>query len=295
MAFGIMKTIFGNKKEIVEQSEIKRKMSIKDLQHFTELKGTKDLVRIESEYFQDLILYFLSSYPGIIFKGGTAMRKSWNAKRFSADLDFVGDLPPDVLDELIMKLDQCGYPARIGEVREYEGDDITVKLVIKGIVYLYHHLTIDIFPTSPVTLTPQLKQLDSFFPDIPSFSFLVMSPNEILAEKVRALFSRDRSQDLYDINFLLDVASINMQLVHEKLDYSRLSFSLDDLKREISNLKEIWETELAVMLPETEVMSFDEVEKRVLKAFQDENMTNEVKINVAEIVVTESDIRSVAC
>ncbi|MFW9992677.1 MAG: nucleotidyl transferase AbiEii/AbiGii toxin family protein [Candidatus Odinarchaeota archaeon] len=232
----MMKSLLGKKNETVKSFEdaksfeFKRKMSMNDLQHFAELMGTEDLARVESEYFQDLILYILSGYPDIVFKGGTALRKFWNAERFSADLDFVGNIPENILDDLLVKLSQRGYPTRISEIREYGDGNITVKLAIRGIVYLYHHVTIDLFPTSPVTLPPRSKQLVSIFPDIPAFTIPVMSPTETLAEKIRTLFSRDNPQDLHDVSFLLDVVSPDWQLVKDKFEYDGLTFSLDELR-----------------------------------------------------------------
>ena len=103
MAFGVMKSLFKKENKIVQTIEFSKKLTIGDLRQFAEQMVTDDLVRVENEYFQDLVLSILSDYDGIIFKGGTAMRMFWNAKRFSADLDFVGNLTEDVLDDLFEK------------------------------------------------------------------------------------------------------------------------------------------------------------------------------------------------
>lgn len=270
MAFGIKNSLFGKKTEITKKISSNCRITIEDLRNLAKLKGTDDLALIEKEYFQELILYLLSDTPGIIFKGGTTLRKFWNSPRFSADLDFVGNIPPNVLDELLVKLEQRGYKTRIGDVREYGDGNITVKLTIRGIVYLYHHIIIDLFPTSPVTVSPLIKKVKSIFPGIPPFSITVFSLTEALAEKVRTLFSRKRSQDLYDINFLLKLTPVNWQLLHEKFDYDGLTFSYDELKKKINDYKPVWENELSALF--SEVPNFNESEKNVLKGLQEESI-----------------------
>jgi predicted nucleotidyltransferase component of viral defense system len=270
MAFGITNSLFGKKTEKNKPHRSNRRITIEDLRDLAKLKGTDDLALTEKEYFQELILYLLSDTPGIIFKGGTTLRKFWNSPRFSADLDFVGDIPPNVLDELLEKLEQRGYKTRIGDVREYGDGNITVKLTIRGIVYLHHNIIIDLFPTSPVTVSPLVKKVKSIFPGIPPFSITVFSLTEALAEKVRTLFSRKKSQDLYDINFLLKLTPINWQLLYEKFDYDGLTFSYDELNKRINDYKPVWEKELSALF--SEVPNFNESEKNVLNGLQKESI-----------------------
>jgi predicted nucleotidyltransferase component of viral defense system len=275
MAFGIVNSIIKKRKEIITLDSLNRKMGIEDIRHYADLLNTDDLVRIEKDYFQELILYLLSSNPGIVLKGGAALRKFWDAERFSADLDFVGDFSINVLDDLIAKLNQRGYSARIGDIREYGDGNVTVKLVLRGFVYLNHNIILDLFPKSKVNLSPQLKKLTSIFPDIPPFSIYVMNPTEILAEKVNTLFNRQKSQDLHDINFLLGLTSIDWQLLSEKLDTDGLTFSQDELNRKIIDIEPIWKKELLDLVPN--VPSFNEVAMNVLTAFREENASFFIK------------------
>ncbi|MHA2245884.1 MAG: nucleotidyl transferase AbiEii/AbiGii toxin family protein [Candidatus Hodarchaeales archaeon] len=269
MAFGIRNSIFGKKTEIAKTVSSTGRITIDDLRNLAKLKGTDDLALIEKEYFQELILYLLSDNPGIIFKGGTTLRKFWNSPRFSADLDFVGDIiPSNVLDELLVKLKQRGYNTRIGDVREYGDGNITVKLTIRGIIYLHHNIIIDLFPTSPVTVSPSVKKVNSNFPGIPPFSITVFSLIEALAEKVRTLFSRNKSQDLYDIDFLLKLTPIDWELLHEKFDYDGVTFSYDELKERINDFEPVWKNELSALF--SEVPDFHETGKKVLEGLQEE-------------------------
>ncbi|MFW9906488.1 MAG: nucleotidyl transferase AbiEii/AbiGii toxin family protein, partial [Candidatus Thorarchaeota archaeon] len=136
--------------------------------------------------------------------------------------------------------------------------------------YLYHNIIIDLFPTSPVTVSPSVKKVTSKFPNIPPFSITVFSLAETLAEKVRTLFSRRKSQDLFDINFLMNLTPIDWQLLYKKFDYDGLTYSYDELKKRINDLKPIWLNELSALF--SEVPSFDEMEKDVLTAFQNETV-----------------------
>ncbi|MHA1967591.1 MAG: nucleotidyl transferase AbiEii/AbiGii toxin family protein [Candidatus Hodarchaeales archaeon] len=282
MAFGIKNSIFGKKTEITKSISSNCRITIEDLRNLAKLKGTDDLALIEKEYFQELILYLLSDTPGIIFKGGTTLRKFWNSPRFSADLDFVGDvIPSNVLDELLVKLKQWGYNTRIGDVREYGDGNITVKLTIRGIVYLYHHIIIDLFPTSPITISPSVKKVKSIFPGIPPFSITVFSLTEALAEKVRTLFSRKRSQDLYDINFLLKLTPVDWKLLYEKFDYDGLTFSYDELKKRINDYRPVWEKELSALF--SEVPNFHKTGKKVLEGLQETIIHSEIGTSYSSI------------
>ena len=61
------------------------------------------------------------------------------------------------------------------------------------------------------------------YPDIVPFSISVMSLPEILAEKVRAVMTRNKARDVYDLWFLLDIGvMLNPELaartIHRALD-----------------------------------------------------------------------------
>ncbi len=248
---------------------------IEDLQRVAKIKGIDNIGYAEKDYFLELILFILSNFPDIVFKGGTALRKFWNGNRFSEDLDFSGYLSIDTLSDLTKRLDNWGYPAQVREIREYGEGNYTAKIVIHGILYRSEDprtvcsIRIDVNQKSTVIRLSELQRVVSLYPDIPSFSILVMTRTEILAEKVRALFYREKPQDMYDIYFLLATTPIDWYLIQEKLKYNNEIFSFKKIKKKIANMKRRWEIELVPLL--SEVPNYNEVEKRVLEAFYNSN------------------------
>jgi len=72
-----------------------------------------------------------------------------------------------------------------------------------------------------------------------------MRLEEILAEKVRAIFYRGRASDLYDLWFLLRKGvKMDLKLVNTKLSYYKTVFSSEEFRRKIRELENTWVEEL---------------------------------------------------
>ena len=72
-----------------------------------------------------------------------------------------------------------------------------------------------------------------------------MALEEMAAEKVRAIMTRDRAKDLYDLLFLVKKGiKTDMDLVNRKLSYYDLSFDHDDFIGSIESKRDIWSSEL---------------------------------------------------
>ena len=100
--------------------------------------------------------------------------------------------------------------------------------------------------------------------ELPSFEVVVMAKEEILAEKVRAIITRTKARDVYDLWFLLQRnPTIDVDLINEKLQSHHVKYSLTDLKKHLNLKKEIWETELKPLL--VSVPSFTIVQKGILE------------------------------
>jgi predicted nucleotidyltransferase component of viral defense system len=57
------------------------------------------------------------------------------------------------------------------------------------------------------------------------FFVIVMNKDEILAEKVRTVITRNRARDIYDLWFLLQGgAGIDLKLINAKLSYYNKKF-----------------------------------------------------------------------
>jgi predicted nucleotidyltransferase component of viral defense system len=79
-------------------------------------------------------------------------------------------------------------------------------------------------------ISTSMKLLISTFPEIPSFELSVLNIEEIAAEKIRCIMTREKPRDIYDLWFLskkgitLDVSLINKKLKIYKLTYNQKKF-----------------------------------------------------------------------
>ena len=95
-----------------------------------------------------------------------------------------------------------------------------------------------------------------------------MSEKEILAEKIRALITRNYARDLFDLWFLLNKkAEIDLKLINKKLSYYIKSFSKGEFVKAINLKKDIWKPELNPFII-GELPKFAEAKKLVLEKFK---------------------------
>jgi len=124
-------------------------------------------------------------------------------------------------------------------------------------------IILDISLREKTVLSPKIKTIGRFLNEIPSFDILIMDEEEVLAEKVRAVFSRDKARDVYDLNFLLEKnIRINKELINNKLKYYNLEFNIKSFEKKINQKKEIWNTELKSLIDK--MPDFNEVKKKII-------------------------------
>ena len=103
---------------------------------------------------------------------------------------------------------------------------------------------------------------------MPAFDVVVMREEEILAEKVRAIFTRSRARDIHDVFFLIQKGiKPNLKLINEKLNYYSLSFSYLDFIKRLNESEKIWKSELAQLV--RTVPPFEKVTERISSEFKE--------------------------
>jgi len=246
---------------------------------------------VEKDYIIGWLLNALSQNPESsvkwVFKGGTCLKKCYfETYRFSEDLDF--SLKPDaVYDEAGIKavLMQVAKSAAESSGIEFPAEMILVEpkhnlqqeLTFKGRIYYrgpllrrdYSRILIDITRSEPIIAEASSRHVFHPYPDFWGKSCLVStySPEEILAEKMRALFERTRPRDLYDVVFILDnrIQEINIRQAYgifvekckaKKFEAPGLADMLNKIK-ESGELRTEWGNMLGHQLPELpEIESF---------------------------------------
>lgn len=184
--------------------------------------------RIKSSELLQLILldnlYAQSGSDRIIFQGGTALRWVYGGMRFSEDLDFVTDLPKEEVDNILAGTFQKTQMACIAQFGQGESEHKLKtgrKQAIKTF-FIYRPQNqrekIAVKLEFEFLKPGQKPQFNKFvLMDLPLIAGLVISgkliipysssiilaetPEEILSDKIRALYERKyiKGRDIYDI------------------------------------------------------------------------------------------------
>jgi len=222
-----------------------------------------DRFTILREYFQLLFLrYFYSRKPlgtKSYFKGGTAIRFLFNSFRFSEDLDFtvVGDTDPvkSGFKDILPKIEEeSSSQIQIKDEKVFESRGLGYRLVFKNnLLNQPLGLRLD-FSLREGPIEPETSVLSVYdYPINPPPLVTHLSRREILAEKIRAIFTRNQPRDLFDLLFLLKQGEkIAWGIVEEKMKYyPEIKYSKGYLKDKIETLREVdLKKDLNQFLPE---------------------------------------------
>ncbi len=215
------------------------------------------LGHVEKDYFQHIVLAALSrdAAASLVFKGGTALQKRGLIARFSEDLDFTltGEMHADRLKGLSGEaLRTRGFLAKVD--RELEDErSFSFRLVIQGPLYRNRRgvctIRLDISRREEVLLPPETRELSPPYPDILPYVIVFMDPREMVAEKVRAILTRTRARDLYDLWKLLEAGTTaSLDMVDAKLAIYSIAFERGSFHDRCVLLGKKWENELLSLM-----------------------------------------------
>lgn len=233
-----------------------------ELKAYTNLRRLKNLGQAEKDYFQNIILFVIYQNYGnkLVFKGGTALNKCYGLDRFSEDLDFTCQSKIEVKKlEDGLKRFKLEFET---ETKDYS-NGLKITLRIKGPLYTGMRQSmckfiIDLSFRENVILNPEIRTIGRFLEEVPSFDVFVMQEKEILAEKARAIISRNKSRDVYDFWFLIKKGvELDLNLVKEKFHYYKQEWDKKQFIKKVGEKKRIWLTELQPLVPS--VPDFNEV------------------------------------
>ena len=231
--------------------------------------------QVEKEYLQHILLQLIyARTSALLFKGGTAIKKAYGLKRFSEDLDFTligevnfNDLFEKISKELSTKFE---YTNSVKKMKIKEELGVTFRFSIVGPLfepsgtgqcYIYIEISKRETPKSR-----EVVKIDPIYHDLPEYNVIVMSREEILTEKVRAIITRDRPRDLYDLWYLLSHGvEIKKDWVVEKIKYYKKDFSKEEFFQALKKYEKLWGK-----MPElvNDVPDFKEVVKLVHEKFK---------------------------
>ncbi len=198
-------------------------LTLNQIREFSKLLKINESVVIR-EYLQTLFLkelYDENYSQNIFFKGGTAIRLVLGGTRFSEDLDFTvnGDISDfDVFIEKFFKKLEKLYSFNFKKKKTITGATYLLTADL-GIVDYKIFISLD-FSFREKVLQPSRSTITTIYPVLFTSFINHLSTEEILAEKVRALLTRDKGRDIYDLWFLLSKNTvIKKELIEEKLKY----------------------------------------------------------------------------
>lgn len=209
----------------------------------------------EADYLQDIALLTISREFGnkLVFKGGTCLYKAHKLGRFSEDLDFSavkGFKPKDFFRRVPYFFGLLGINSKI-KVEQFE-KGINAYLEINGPLYdgrkeARTTIILNISLRERVLLQIQRIPYTSLYTDILPFDLFSMDENEILAEKTRAIYERNKARDVYDFWYLLKRKGLTFDstLANRKLSRTGIKFDKNSFAAKIDEKKNSWEKDLA--------------------------------------------------
>ncbi len=236
------------------------------------IKGILNQDNASKDYFQEILLLAISrEYPELVFKGGTCLCKFHGLDRFSEDIDLNGRFNDDGPEKLGEYLKDFGYvntvrtrKMRTGYLSEfkirgflYNGEDVSMTRV-----------RLDVSTKDRTTLPPISSTYRPLYPDIPSFTIFTMDTSEVLSEKVRTLFQRSKSRDLYDLDFLIQKGTpVDTGLIMSKMKVNDIVPEDASLIGSLVKIERKWKLELGPVLGR--IPPFQEIKERVLRKMRE--------------------------
>ena len=224
----------------------------------------------ERDYLQYLLLFSLySSSQELVFKGGTALRIVYKGNRYSEDLDFNGPAHISMLKSLWQNvLDDLDGFGVIAEIRNewqsvvgysfdvsYQGPIYDGRDRTKGKVRVDISMRREDIDTRRMLVTSE-------YDDIRPFVLTAISPEHLLAEKVRAFLVRSKARDVFDIWLLINQGvSVDRILIEKKLALYEIPLTTQNLNEALDKAKADWGRDLRPLLPQ--LVSWEDAESQI--------------------------------
>lgn len=218
----------------------------------------------EKHYLQSLILSIISDLP-IVFKGGTYLWMFHGLNRFSEDLDFTsrGNVREDFPEFVSRSIRLYGYENEVKIIKSNE-HGISVRFLIEGPLHKNDKnrcvIYVEISGREKTVLPCIPLKLDFPQYDIPVKNLLGMNLDEVGSEKVRAILTREKARDIFDLYFLIRQKEIKLdtELINKKLAYYGIRFDSNQFIQELKSRGNLYSKTLKPLVF-GEVPQFDEV------------------------------------
>jgi predicted nucleotidyltransferase component of viral defense system len=228
-----------------------------ELKEFCRITGYA-LGQVEKDYLQHYILSYIGRRSGssLVFKGGTCLQNIFGLDRFSEDLYFTAIQDFDLknaLEHVGKDIELLGFPIQLRNSRR-KGEKNSFRMMIEGPLFIGSEvsrcsITIDMSSRGDIIRGPLTKKLVSIYTEITPYVIYYMNASEIMAEKVRALITRNKARDLYDLYFLIQKkVETDIETIQSKLSVYDIKLKKSDISKAIEDHRKIWTSELSALV-----------------------------------------------
>lgn len=195
------------------------------------------------EYYQNLFLslfYQTTKSEHFYFKGGTALRLAFGSPRFSEDLDFTAinnfKTFEDILERVLIFMEKEGIITEIIESKKTSGGILAV--VRTNLYNEIIEMKIEASQRKKIIQGEKKLIISDFFP---SYTVQILKQDLMIGEKIKALFSRSKPRDFFDLYFILRANLLSLSDKEKVKDVSKL----------LSKTRIDFEKELKLFLPKS--------------------------------------------
>ena len=233
---------------------------------------------VERDYVLTHIIEALAQLqprPGLIFKGGTALRLCfYEDYRYSADLDFslVELTVGDGLEPLRQALERCVEAVGLPHLSLADAEPLEVEYV--GPLGRERRIKLDLADDELVLDTTQRTVISRYSDQSQDGSTITTyTLEEIAAEKLRCVIQRLLCRDISDLHRLFVREGIEVEMVWPLFEEKARAKNLDPgrfserLAAREPQFRQRWEQELSDL--ERDVAPFDEVIRQLRRALRD--------------------------
>lgn len=189
----------------------------------------------EKRYVQALIMYAVSEWP-LVMKGGTYLWFFHGLNRFSEDLDYTaaGRVDASRAEEVAEVLSLFGVVSTVKVLKDDEYT-LTIRVAARGPLFKSEkdtcYVRLDISRREKPLLKPIPVRLDEPHYGLPLVYIRGMALEEMLAEKLRAVYVRRDPRDVYDAWHLCARLSVPLDpgLLREKLAFYGVELNVEKL------------------------------------------------------------------
>lgn len=259
------------------------------VQRYSNESGLRDIMIAEKEMVLSFLLQLLSE-RGILdrlaFKGGTCLRKMFlgTQGRFSTDLDFTGIEEHDHEEVILTMMEAFEQPFHglqfaIPDEGYYETQDglswgvnptYAHQWNASGVSEVRLQISRRETPTLPTERRPQIEQ--SYFKLLPfaPAEITCLALEEILAEKIRACYQRNKARDIFDLG-VFATRPLNQPLIRRlvvlKLWQARDSFDPARLIQKFRDGRDFDWDDLNQLVRRTVVINREKITAECVRGF----------------------------